>query len=108
MREYLLIAVILLVLMFFIDRKLKTGLFKSRLTLYTLTFLILIQAVFDQIVILSELVQYREVYITGFRIGVMPIEDFLFGITLYLWTFILWEKLGSVLWKWPRQNLERK
>ncbi len=95
MREYFIIAVVVLITLFFIDRKLKTNFFRSRLTIYTLTFLVLVQAIFDQIVITLGLVQYHENYITGFRLGVMPIEDFLFGVSLYLWTFILWERLDK-------------
>ena len=89
--EYTWISVLAILVSYIADRKLGTGVYSSRNLIYVIAFLFCMQIIFDQIVIMLDLVQYRASFITGLFLGYMPIEDFLFGWAMFAWTFIMWE-----------------
>lgn len=51
-------------------------------------------AVFDNLIIWSGLVAYDEERILGIRIGLAPVEDFLYAIAAVLVTASVWQLLG--------------
>lgn len=51
-------------------------------------------AVFDNLIIWAGLVAYDESRISGIKLGLAPIEDFLYAIVAVLLTASLWRILG--------------
>lgn len=51
-------------------------------------------AVFDNLIIWSGIVAYDETRILGLRIGLAPVEDFLYAIVAVLLSASLWRILG--------------
>ncbi|RJN31562.1 lycopene cyclase domain-containing protein [Nesterenkonia natronophila] len=58
--------------------------------------LLLLTAVFDNVIIGVGLVDYSEEHISGVRLGVAPIEDFSYSIAAVLLLPALWVLLGRV------------
>lgn len=69
--------------------------FELRLSslLAPLGFLLVSTALFDNLIVGSGLVAYDESKILGIRLGVAPIEDFLYAIVAVLVTASLWQIL---------------
>jgi lycopene cyclase domain-containing protein len=58
--------------------------------------LLLLTAVFDNVIIGVGLVDYSEEHISGLRLGVAPIEDFSYSIAAVLLLPALWVLLGRM------------
>lgn len=59
------------------------------------TALLALTAVFDNIMIAAGFFDYREDGISGIRLGLMPIEDFLYPLAGALLLSGLWQLLGA-------------
>ena len=51
-------------------------------------------AIFDNLIIWSGLVAYDESKILGWRVGLAPVEDFLYAIAAVMLTASMWHILG--------------
>jgi lycopene cyclase domain-containing protein len=91
MKEYTILAIISVVLSVYFDRKLKTNLLQKK---EFWLFLIII-AGFKLLVngyLTAHIVRYNPNYFLGFRIGTIPLEDFVFGFSMIMCACITWEK----------------
>jgi len=70
---------------------------RSRWAIFFLTLLpmLLITAVFDNLIILSKIVAYDPSKISGFLIGLAPIEDFAYTVAAVLIVPTIWWFLGK-------------
>ncbi|MCF7916381.1 MAG: lycopene cyclase domain-containing protein [Candidatus Omnitrophica bacterium] len=102
MKEYTLISFISIFLTIFLNKILKTNLFK-RSEYYIYLLLIMVGELIVNGAITSEgIVKYNPDFFMNLRIGSIPVEDFLFGFSMVTTTIILWEffkkkiKLGDI------------
>jgi lycopene cyclase domain-containing protein len=79
-------AVLLAILLAIIFRR-RLGL---RVTFWTLAVMVLLTAVFDNLIIAAGLVAYDSTQIHGFKIGLAPIEDFAYTIFAVVVVPLLW------------------
>lgn len=82
-------AVLLAILLAIIFRK-RLGLLVS---FWTLAVMVLLTAVFDNLIIAAGLVAYDSTHIHGFKIGLAPIEDFAYTIFAVGVVPLLWRLL---------------
>jgi lycopene cyclase domain-containing protein len=70
---------------------------RSRWALFALTLLpmLLITAIFDNLIILSKIVAYDSSKISGFLIGLAPIEDFSYTVAAVFIVPTIWWSLGK-------------
>lgn len=66
-----------------------------RVWLATLVVLLVMTAVFDNIMILFDIIDYNTDKLLGLYIGVAPIEDFFYSILAVILIPVLWQKLGK-------------
>lgn len=66
-----------------------------RALLATLVALLVLTAVFDNLMISAGLVDYAATHITGLRVGVAPVEDFTYPLAAVLALPALWHVLGG-------------
>lgn len=60
-----------------------------------LVFLIVLTAVFDNVLIFFDIVRYAEDKLLGVYIGIAPIEDFFYAVLAALLIPVLWNKIGK-------------
>ena len=63
---------------------LKTNVIKQRQTWFVMALLLLMTAIFDQLLTGLPIVHYNEARMIGFRLGYAPIEDFTYTIAVVL------------------------
>jgi lycopene cyclase domain-containing protein len=68
----------------------------SKATLVTLGILVVLTAVFDNIIVGLSIVDYDPGKILGLKVGVAPVEDFMYTILAILLVPALWSKLGAI------------
>jgi lycopene cyclase domain-containing protein len=92
MPEYLLILALLFLAAFFLHKATKVKLFASfkHMLVFYLIF-ILIGVVWDQYAIFRGHWLYRGEFLTGIRIGYMPIEDYAFGFIVTYFGLVLYK-----------------
>lgn len=66
----------------------------SKVLLLTALLLVLLTAVFDNVIILLDIVNYEPSKILGIRIGSAPIEDFMYALLALVIVPVVWRKLG--------------
>lgn len=69
--------------------------FDVRSTTVTLVSLLVLTAIFDNLIILSGIVDYREAALLGVYLGVAPIEDFMYSIAAVILLPAMWEKFNQ-------------
>jgi lycopene cyclase domain-containing protein len=79
------IALFLLVTILIVGRR-----FPWRMTLITLAIMLILTAVFDNIMIGVGLVAYDDTLISGLRIGIAPIEDFAYTVAVCVIVPCVW------------------
>ena len=67
----------------------------GRAFIVTFTALIVLTAVFDNIIVGLSIVGYDPAKILGIKVGVAPIEDFMYAVLAVLLVPIVWHKLGD-------------
>lgn len=92
MKEYTLLCIVSIVLVFLADSFLKTKVKERRAFLLALALALLTQLVVDNITAWRGFWSFNEEMIIGVRAPVIPFENLLFGISLFYATVILWER----------------
>lgn len=67
----------------------------GRAVMVTLGALLLMTAVFDNIMIAVGLVGYDSTHVSGLRIGIAPLEDFAYSVVVALIAPTLWQFLSA-------------
>ena len=62
---------------------------------YTLTLLMILTAIFDNLIIASSIVSYDKFKILGVFIVKAPVEDFMYAILAGLLVPIVWNRIGE-------------
>ena len=75
-------------------KKLDPGRGLLRQYLATLVVLLVLTAIFDNVIVALGIVAYDTTHITGLFIGVVPIEDFAYSVAAVLVLPTLWGVLG--------------
>lgn len=96
MMEYTLAAVVMLVLAMAANLRWNTAVRQSpRAFAMALSLAAVAQLVFDNVTVWRGFWQFNEAAISGIRVPFMPIENLLFGLALFLFTVLAWEKAGG-------------
>jgi lycopene cyclase domain-containing protein len=95
MKEYTILVVLSSVLYILLDRKLKTNLLKQKVFWLFLAIIAGFKFISNGY-LTSHIVRYNPSFNVNIRIGTIPIEDFLFGFSMIMFTIIIWEKLKNV------------
>lgn len=92
MPEYPMILTVLFLVGFFLHRLTKVKLFSStkNMLIFYLIFVI-IGVVWDQYAIFRGHWTYKSEYLTGVRIGYMPLDDYLFGFIVTYFGLVLYK-----------------
>ena len=89
--EYTIISIIVLVFVVFVDIfVLKTKIVLNPLYRIYLPFIFIFFFVANQYLTCRPVVLYEEIFTLGFRVGCVPLEDFIFNISLVTLPIILW------------------
>lgn len=93
---YLLISVPFLILsaMVWVQRR-KTSKQQARVTLTAAGLLLILTAIFDNLMILAGLVGYGEAENLGLKVGLVPIEDFFYPLFVVLLVTAWWPHEGE-------------
>lgn len=67
----------------------------SRALMVTCAALLLLTAVFDNVIVGLSIVDYDPAKILGLKIGYAPIEDFMYAIFAVILVPVLWKKVGG-------------
>jgi len=94
-KEYTALVFAALTLVFIYDRLLGTKFFIMKSTPIYISLIIVFTVIFNGYLTWRPVVTYNEYYQLGFRIITIPIEDFLFGLSLLLISTITYVKLTS-------------
>lgn len=68
----------------------------SKPRLISLAVLLLLTAVFDNLLIAGGIVAYEESKMLGLFVGIAPVEDFFYSLVAVLLLPALWEKLRAI------------
>ena len=91
MKLYSILAILSVFLTIYWDKKSRIGLL-IRPIFYLFLFIIFGFKVLVNGALTAEVVRYNPAAFIGFRIGTIPIEDFLFGFSMVTLTIHFWEK----------------
>jgi len=91
MKEYTLIAAASVFIAVFLDSRLKTFLFKKPLFYLFLFVIFLFKLLVNGYLTGKDIFMYNPYMILNFRVGSIPIEDFLFGFSMVSMSIIFWE-----------------
>lgn len=91
MKEYTLISLGSIVITLFLEKLLKTGLFRKVEYYIYLIFIMAAELIVNGAITSKGIVKYNLDFYLGFRIGTIPLEDFFFGFSMVTATIIFWE-----------------
>lgn len=91
MKEYTLISLGSIAITFFLEKLLKTGLFRKVEYYIYLVFIMAAELIVNGLITSKGVVKYNPDFYLGFRIGTIPLEDFFFGFSMVTITIIFWE-----------------
>lgn len=92
MKEYTILVVLFSILYILLDRKLKTNFLKRKIFWLFLTIIAGFKLLTNGY-LTAHIVRYNPTFNVNIRIGTIPIEDFLFGFSMIMFTLIIWEKM---------------
>ncbi|MEI7942214.1 MAG: lycopene cyclase domain-containing protein [Candidatus Riflemargulisbacteria bacterium] len=92
MKEYTILVVLSSILYILLDRKLKTNFLKQKIFWLFLAIIAGFKLIINGY-LTANIVRYNSSFNLNIRIGTIPIEDFLFGFSMIMFTLIIWEKL---------------
>ncbi|MEM3555143.1 MAG: lycopene cyclase domain-containing protein [Candidatus Micrarchaeia archaeon] len=95
MKEYTILCIVSLVLVFLADSIMKTKVRERKFFLCALALALITQLVVDNITAWRGFWSFNEEMILGIHLPVIPFENLLFGISLFYATIISWER-GSM------------
>lgn len=91
MKEYTLLCLVSVAFTLWLNRFLKTGLFKKAEYYVYLVFILFAEYVVNGFITGRKVVIYNKDHFMGYRLGTIPVEDFLFGFSMVTVTVIFWE-----------------
>ncbi len=91
MKEYTILGVISVIVTIFIDRATKVRIFRRPDFYIFLIIILLFKFLVNGYLTGINIVIYQPCFFLGFRLGSIPLEDFLFGFSLVGLTIIFWE-----------------
>ena len=91
MKEYTLLAVLSVIAVILIDKKSGINLFKKKTVYLFLLIIAGFKLLVNGYLTGAGIVIYNPRYFLGFRLGSIPLEDFLFGTSMVVLTIISWE-----------------
>ena len=94
MTEYTILVLLASIIVIYFDKKLKTNLLRNKLFLGFLVVMAILK-LFVNGYLTTYIVKYNPSFNLGIRISTIPIEDFLFGFSMIMFTIIIWEKLKA-------------
>jgi lycopene cyclase domain-containing protein len=94
--EYTGLALSALSGVFILERLLRTALFSRREFPFYLAFLAVATVLFNGYLTARPVVFYNETYMSGWRLGTIPVEDFVYGTALIL--------LATTLYEWLKRR----
>jgi lycopene cyclase domain-containing protein len=90
-KEYTILGVISVVFTFVIAGLLKIGIFKKKIFWFFILIIMLFKFMVNGYLTGSNIVRYNQQFFIGFRLGSIPLEDFLFGFSMVSLSIIFWE-----------------
>ena len=91
MKEYTLLALISVLAAIFLDRGSAVNLLKRGEFYIFLLIIFFFKLLVNGYLTASPVVIYNPRFFLGFRLGTIPLEDFLFGFSMVTMTLIFWE-----------------
>ena len=91
MKEYTILASVSLIFTFILDKMLKTEILKKSIFWLFMLIIFLFKFLVNGFLTSSGIVRYNPNFFMGFRIGSIPLEDFLFGFSMVSISIIIWE-----------------
>lgn len=91
MKEYTILGIISVIVTIFIDRVTKVRIFKRPDFYIFLAVIMLFKFLVNGYLTSTNIVIYEPHFFLGFRLGSIPLEDFLFGFSMVGLTIIFWE-----------------
>lgn len=91
MKEYTILAAISVLVVIWLDNILKTGLLRNKLFYLFLLVIAGFKFLVNGFLTGKNIVVYNPEYFLGFRLGTIPVEDFLFGFSMVAAAAIFWE-----------------
>jgi len=95
MKEYTLLSIFSLFLIFLIEVRLKSGIFKLKIFWLFLLIIAVFKLLVNGYLTGRNIVIYNPNFFLGIRLGSIPIEDFIFGFSMVSLTIILWEHFNK-------------
>ena len=93
MATYIILNIIVIALVcLFLRVKLRKP---SNAIIITSALLIILTAIFDNVIVGLSIVDYDPSKILGLKIGFAPVEDFMYAVLAVLLVPLLWQKVGS-------------
>lgn len=93
MLTYILLNIIVIVIVAAALRP--VNIWGNRPALITLVILLLLTAIFDNLIVAASIVGYDSAKILGVYIGVAPVEDFMYAVLSVIAVVAIWNKLGE-------------
>jgi lycopene cyclase domain-containing protein len=91
MKEYTILAILSLLIVFLIEARLKSGIFRRVIFWFFLLIIAGFKFLVNGYLTAEGIVLYNHRFFLGVRIGSIPLEDFIFGFSMVSVTIILWE-----------------
>lgn len=91
MKEYTILAVISVFITIFLDAISKINLLKKKEFYLFLAVIFFFKLLVNGYLTGSNIVLYNPKFFLGFRLGSIPLEDFLFGFSMVTQTLVCWE-----------------
>ena len=91
MKEYTFLAVISVVLIVWLDKLTQVKILKNKLFYLFIAIIFGFKVLVNGYLTKTNIVMYNPRYFLGFRLGSIPLEDFLFGFSMVTLGIILWE-----------------
>jgi lycopene cyclase domain-containing protein len=91
MKEYTILSVLSVLIVCVFDRRLKTGILKSKAFWSFILVIAFFKILVNGYLTSSGIVKYGPGFFLGLRLTSIPLEDFLFGFSMVLTAIMTWE-----------------
>lgn len=91
MKEYTVLAIASVFIALILDRATKAGIFKRPEFYFFLLMMAFFKLLVNGFLTGRQIVMYNPKFFSGVRLGSIPVEDFLFGLSMVSLTIIFWE-----------------
>ena len=91
MKEYTVLGILAVVFTFIIGKILKADIFKKKIFWFFILIILFFKFLVNGYLTGADIVRYNPKFFIGYRLGSIPLEDFLFGFSMVSLTIIFWE-----------------